>query len=229
MVQCDPKIIINFKTYIQGMGQQAVRLARLAESISNDYDIYIGIAPQFTDLHSVVQEVDIPVFAQHIDLYEPGSHTGHVLPEAVAAIGAVGTLLNHSERQLNLKEIKVAVERCRDTNLISIVCADTPEKTVQVAAFHPDMVAIEPPELIGTGIPVSQAQPEIVENTVSMVREHDSEIVILCGAGITTGDDVAAALALGTQGVLLASGVVKAKDSAQVLIDLVRGTKSYDH
>ena len=229
MVQCDPKIIINFKTYIQGMGQQAVRLARLAESISNDYDIYIGIAPQFTDLHSVVQKVDIPVFAQHIDLYEPGSHTGHVLPEAVAATGAVGTLLNHSERQLNLKEIEVAVERCRDTNLISIVCADTPEKTVQVAAFHPDMVAIEPPELIGTGIPVSQAQPEIVENTVSMVREHDSEMVILCGAGITTGDDVAAALALGTQGVLLASGVVKAKDSAQVLIDLVRGTKSYDH
>jgi len=229
MVQCDPKIIINFKTYIQGMGQQAVRLARLAESISNDYDIYIGIAPQFTDLNSVVQEVDIPVFAQHIDVYEPGSHTGHVLPEAVAATGAVGTLLNHSERQLNLKEIEVAVERCRDTNLISIVCADTPEKTVQVAAFHPDMVAIEPPELIGTGIPVSQAQPEIVENTVSMVREHHSEIVILCGAGITTGDDVAAALALGTQGVLLASGVVKAKDSAQVLIDLVRGTKSYDH
>jgi len=211
------------------MGQQAVRLARLAESISNDYDIYIGIAPQFTDLNSVVQEVDIPVFAQHIDVYEPGSHTGHVLPEAVAATGAVGTLLNHSERQLNLKEIEVAVERCRDTNLISIVCADTPEKTVQVAAFHPDMVAIEPPELIGTGIPVSQAQPEIVENTVSMVREHHSEIVILCGAGITTGDDVAAALALGTQGVLLASGVVKAKDSAQVLIDLVRGTKSYDH
>ncbi len=229
MVQCDPKIIINFKTYIQGMGQQAVRLARLAESISNDYDVYIGIAPQFTDLHPVVQKVDIPVFAQHIDLYEPGSRTGHILPEAVAATGAVGTLLNHSERQLNLKEIEVAVERCRDTNLISIVCADTPEKTVQVAAFHPDMVAIEPPELIGTGIPVSQAQPEIVENTVSMVREHDSEIVILCGAGITTGDDVAAALALGTQGVLLASGVVKAKDSAQVLIDLVRGTKSYDH
>lgn len=226
MVQNDPKIIINLKTYIQGIGQQAVRLARLAESISNDYDVYIGIAPQFTDLQSVVQQVDIPVFAQHIDVYEPGSHTGHVLPEAVAATGAIGTLLNHSERQLNLNDIEAAVQRCRETNLISIVCADTPEKTVQVAAFQPDMVAIEPPELIGTGIPVSQAQPEIVENTVSMVREQDAEILILCGAGITTGDDVAAALALGTQGVLLASGVVKAKDPAQVLIDLVQGTRS---
>ncbi len=225
MVRNDPKIIINFKTYTQGMGQRAVRLARLAETISNNFDTYIGIAPQVTDLQSVIQQVDIPVFAQHIDAYAPGSHTGHVVPEAVAATGAIGTLLNHSERQLNLKEIEAAVRRCRETNLISIVCADTPEKTMQVAAFQPDMVAIEPPELIGTGIPVSQAQPEIVENTVSMVRERDAEILILCGAGITTGDDVAAALALGTQGVLLASGVVKAEDPAQVMIDLVRGAK----
>jgi triosephosphate isomerase len=228
MIQHDPKIIINFKTYLQAMGQQAVRLARLVESISNEYDIYIGIAPQFTDLQAVVQQVDIPVFAQHIDVFEPGSHTGHVLPEAVAATGAVGSLLNHSERQLDLKEIEAAVQRCQETNLTSIVCADTPEKTVQVAAFKPDIVAIEPPELIGTGIPVSQAQPEIVENTVGMVREQDSEILILCGAGISTGDDVAAALTLGTQGVLLASGVVKAKDPAQVLIDLVEGVKSLD-
>ena len=219
----DLKIIINFKTYSQGIGNRAVTLARLAETISHEYNVYIGLAPQFTDLHTVAQQVDIPVFAQHIDAYLPGSHTGHVLPEAVKATGAVGTLLNHSERQLNLNEIKSAVQRCHKTNLLSIVCADTPKKTVEVAAFQPDMVAIEPPELIGTGIPVSQAQPEIVENTVSMVRKLDAEMPILCGAGITTGDDVAAALALGTQGVLLASGVVKASDPAQALMDLVLG------
>lgn len=218
-----PKIIINFKTYSQGIGNRALTLARLAETISQEYSVYIGLAPQFTDLQTVAQQVDIPVFAQHIDVYLPGSHTGHILPEAVKATGATGTLLNHSERQLNLKEIESAVQRCRETNLLSIVCADTPKKTVQVAAFQPDMVAIEPPELIGTGIPVSQAQPEIVANTVSMVRKLDAEMTILCGAGITTGDDVAAALALGTQGVLLASGVVKASDPAQALVDLVRG------
>lgn len=225
-MQDNPKIIINLKTYLQGIGNRAVMLARLAETVSHDYDVYIGVAPQFTDLQAVAHEVDIPVFAQHVDAYLPGSHTGHILPEAVQATGAVGTLLNHSERQLNLREIEAAVQRCRETNLTSIVCADTPENTVEVAAFQPDMVAIEPPELIGTGIPVSQAQPEIVLNAVSMVREVNPKLPILCGAGITKGDDVAAALALGTQGVLLASGVVKASDPAHVLIDLVLGTKT---
>jgi triosephosphate isomerase len=51
-------------------------------------------------------------------------------------------------------------------------------------------------------------------------------VIPLCGAGITSGDDIAAALKLGTQGVLLASGVVKAKNPLDVLMDLAKGAQS---
>jgi len=47
--------------------------------------------------------------------------------------------------------------------------------------------------------------------------------VVLCGAGVTNGEDVRAALELGADGVLLASGVVKAQDKKVVLIDLASG------
>ena len=43
-----------------------------------------------------------------------------------------------------------------------------------------------------------------------------------CGAGISTGDDVARAIELGAEGVLLASAYVKAKDPKLVLIDMAR-------
>ncbi|MEM3717602.1 triose-phosphate isomerase, partial [Thermofilum sp.] len=86
----------------------------------------------------------------------------------------------------------------------------------------PDMVAIEPPELIGTGIPVSKAKPEVVTSSVDLVKKINPNVKVLCGAGITTGDDVAAALRLGTVGVLLASGVVKAKDWEKAILDLIR-------
>ncbi len=49
------------------------------------------------------------------------------------------------------------------------------------------------------------------------------KVRVLCGAGVKTGKDVAAALSLGAEGVLLASGVVKAKDPYSVLRDLVSG------
>jgi triosephosphate isomerase len=44
-------------------------------------------------------------------------------------------------------------------------------------------------------------------------------VITLCGAGITKGEDVAAALRLGTKGVLVASGIVKAKDPCKVLME----------
>ena len=221
-----PILIINLKTYERGLGEAALHLATTAEDVSNDTGVCIAIAPQFTDLTTITKEVRIPVFAQHIDPILPGSHTGHILPEAVKAAGAVGTLINHSERQLTLKVIQGSVERAKNVGLLSLVCADTPERTSEVASFKPDMVAIEPPELIGTGIPVSKAKPEIVERAVNLVKNRDPTIPVLCGAGISKGEDVTAALHLGAQGVLLASGVVKAKDQRHAMLDLVEALKT---
>ncbi|RLG97457.1 triose-phosphate isomerase, partial [Candidatus Bathyarchaeota archaeon] len=87
------------------------------------------------------------------------------------------------------------------------------------AALKPDMIAVEPPELIGTGIPVSKAKPEVVTGTVDLVKRINPNVVILCGAGITSPDDVSAAITLGTEGVLVASGIVKAKDPYKVMVE----------
>ncbi|MCK4735949.1 MAG: tryptophan synthase subunit alpha, partial [Methanophagales archaeon] len=74
-----------------------------------------------------------------------------------------------------------------------------------------------------TGQAVSKVDPGIVENTVKEVKEVDVESIVLCGAGVTNGEDVRAAIELGADGVLLASGVVKAVDPKAVLLDLVSG------
>lgn len=220
-----PIIIINFKTYLEATGRRAVELAKKAEKVNNETKVLIGVAPQFADIATVAKATKVPVFAQHIDAIKPGSYTGHVLAESVKEAGAVGTLINHSERQLKLSEIDEAVNIAREKGLISVVCANNPNISAAVAALNPDVIVIEPPELIGTGIPVSKAKPEVVTNTISLVRKINSKVVILCGAGITNGEDVAAALRLGTQGILVASGVVKAKDPYRVLREFAESTK----
>ena len=88
--------------------------------------------------------------------------------------------------------------------------------------MNPDMIAIEPPELIGSGIPVSKANPEVVEGTVREVRKINKDVIILCGAGISKGEDVKSALELGASGVLLASGVVKAKNVEDSIRELIK-------
>lgn len=220
-----PMIIVNFKTYSEATGRKAVELAKKAERVNEETSVYVGVAPQFADIAAVAKVVKIPVFAQHIDPIKPGSFTGHVLAESVKEAGAVGTLINHSERQLKLSDINEAIMITREQDLLSVVCANDPNVSAAVAALKPDIIAVEPPELIGTGIPVSKAKPEVVTGTVKLVREVNSEVTILCGAGITRGEDVKAALKLGTQGVLVASGIVKAKDPYTVLREFAEVAK----
>jgi triosephosphate isomerase len=220
-----PLILVNLKTYGEGMGENAVRLAKIAEQVHIKTGASIAVAPQLADLKIVIDSSETPVFAQHVDPVGMGQFTGHVLPESVAEAGCIGTLINHSERQLPLEVIKATVKRAREADLTTIVCVDTVEKGRQVAAFSPDAIAIEPPELIGSGISVSKAKPEVVSGSVAAIKHVNSKIRVLCGAGVTNGEDVVAAQKLGAEGILVASGIVKAKNPQAALLDLARSLK----
>ena len=212
-----PLIVINFKTYAESTGANAVRLATAASKVAADSGVTMIVVPQAADIYQVAHEVDIPVYAQHMDGIQFGGHTGHILAEALAEAGARGTLINHSERRLELAEIDAANQAAKRTNLATIICTNNVSTTKAAASLGPDFVAIEPPELIGSGIPVSKANPEVVTGAVDAAMG----VKVLCGAGISTGEDVKAAIELGTQGVLLASGVTKAADPEAALRGLV--------
>ena len=220
-----PLILINFKCYGKGTGSNALRLARICESVSKKYDKNIVIAPQFTDVYLISQEVNVPIFSQHIDSIEPGAFTGHVSPSSIKKAGAIGTLINHSERKLTLEEIDKRVKIAKKYGLITICCSRDVEESKDIAKFDPDFIAYEPPELIGTGISVSQTKPEVVTETVNEIKKINPNIKVLCGAGITNGGDIKKALKLGTVGVLVASGVVKAENPENVLVDFVESIK----
>ena len=220
-----PIIIVNFKTYLEATGQKAVELAKYAGKAAKETGASIAVAPQFADIARVADAVEIPVFAQHIDPIKPGNSTGHVLSESVKEAGAVGSLINHSERQLKLSDIDAIITLAREQNLISCVCSNNPSVSVSLAAMKPDIVSFEPPELIGTGIAVSKAQPDVVTKTVDLVRQINPNITILCGAGISQSEDVSTALKLRTNGVLVASGIVKAKDPYSILRAFANATK----
>ncbi len=218
-----PTIVVNVKTYTESTGANALELAKLMEKIARETGASMAIAVQAADIAPCAQAVRIPVYAQHIDPIKPGSSTGWTLPEAVKAAGAVGTLINHSEHRLILADIDTCINRARDVGLDSLVCTNNVATSKAVATFSPFMLAVEPPELIGGDISVTTADPGIVSSTVKAVKTINTNVRILCGAGVKNGKDVAKAIDLGSDGVLLASGVVKAKDKEAVLRDLAAG------
>jgi len=220
-----PIIVVNVKTYAEATGKKALEIAEIMSKVAKETDANLAIAVQHPDIKIVADNVDIPVLAQHIDPIEPGSHTGWILAEAVKEAGAIGTLLNHSEHRLKLADIDTCIKLAKENELTTIVCSNNLDTSKAIAALKPDFVAIEPPELIGGDISVTTANPEIVADAVREVRAINREIKILCGAGVKKGEDVSKAIELGTDGVLLASGVVKAQNKEEVLKDLVSGLK----
>jgi triosephosphate isomerase len=217
-----PVVIINFKAYAEVQGDRAIALADACQEVSDDTGVIIAVCPPTTELSSVSRAVTVPVFAQHVDAKRPGAATGYVTPELARAAGASGTLLNHSERRMVLADLAMAVQLCKEAGLTTCVCTDTRSTSAAAASLDPDIIAVEPPELIGGDISVTDASPEIVSDAVTAVHRIDEGIQVLCGAGIKNGRDVKKAMELGASGVLLASGVVKATQPRKVLADLVQ-------
>ncbi|MFB6133586.1 MAG: triose-phosphate isomerase [Halanaeroarchaeum sp.] len=209
-------VLVNLKAY----DADPVAIATAAAEVAADTGVDVAVAPQAADLGRVA-ETGVETWAQHISPVDAGSHTGSTSARAVAANGATGTLLNHSERRVTLADVDDALDAAATSDLETVVCANNPRQIAAATALGPDAVAVEPPALIGTGTPVSQADPEVVEAAVAAANDVDPSVDVYCGAGISTGEDVAAAEELGADGVLLASGVAKAEDPRAALENLV--------
>ncbi len=218
-----PVILVNLKLYEQSIGQRAFEIGKAAQSVWKESGVLIGIAPNALDAATLAGKLEIPIFVQHVDSTPFGAFTGHISPLQLKKYGIAGSLVNHSEKRLKLSDISWINQKLVEEGLISIICASTPKETLSVALLQPTSVAIEPPELIGTGIPVSKAKPETVTETLDLVRSFASDVKVLCGAGISTGEDVKRAIELGTDGVLLASAVAKHPNPRKKLMELADG------
>src|SRR3989338_1808070 len=147
-------VIVNFKTYKEATGQNAVRLAKMCEAAAKKAKgkARVAIAVQASDISRVAAAVDqnlVDVLAQHIDANGQGKSTGFVTAEAVKEAGASGTLINHAEHKIT--DIARRIATAKAAKLATVVCAANWQEATVIAATRPapDYIAIEPPELIG--------------------------------------------------------------------------------
>jgi triosephosphate isomerase (TIM) len=216
-------IIINCKNYLEVAGDKILQLSQIAKDISNSNKVQIMIAPPQNCLFYLSQFIKLPLICQHIDDEKIGATTGFTIPELAKSYGAAGSLINHSEHRIEHTHIQNLVERLRKLNMTSIVCAATSKEVGELARLNPNMIAIEPPELIGTGKAVSKVNPSIITKSVKEAGKHSENIQVICGAGIVDKTDVQSAINLGSKGILLASGLIKSGAWQDKLIELCEG------
>lgn len=214
------KLIINTKAYSEASGSNFQELLKACKSLQNKakkLNVELILVPQLPELKESISQV--PTYAQHCDPIDPGSHTGFIPPQTLSQLGCRGTLLNHSEHTLPLEVLKKSILMARVAGLTTCVCARTPQAVKKIVHLEPDMIALEPPELIGGDISISTAKPELITESLLISQS----IPLLVGAGVKTTQDVKKAVELGAKGILVASGVVKAQNKKKAIEELLIG------
>ncbi len=213
-------ILINFKTYEESTGKNAVKIAKAAEKVSQETGQKIIAIPQALDLKEVAKKVGIEVYAQHVDEKDYGAFTGSMVIESAKQAGAKGSIINHSENRIPMEKIQKIVEKAKQQQFTIVVCVQNLEEAKKVDEFKPDYIAYEPPELIGGNISVSTAKPEVIQDIVKSVSTP-----VIVGAGVKNMQDVKKSIEMGAKGVLVASGVVKSKRVKKAIKELAEGLK----
>jgi len=208
--------IINCKNYEEIAGDKIIKFVKIDENISKKYKIKIAVSPPH-HLIGLVSKSSIPILAQHVDVSGVGSTTGFVVPELLKKSRVSGSLINHSEHRISSKEITNLVAKLRELKMISVLCVKNVAEAKKYAKLNPDFIAIEPPELIGSGKAVSKEKPDLIIKAVYAVKSAKNHTKLLCGAGIVSGKDVSTALELGSKGILVASGIIKAKSWIKII------------
>ena len=213
--------VINCKNYEEISGDKIKKFIKIAEQVSKKYKIKIAISPP-QHLIGLVANSSITVLAQHIDNSKVGSTTGFIIPELLKKSKVKGSLINHSEHRISSKEIEKLVLKLKELKMISIVCVKDVAEVKKYLKIDPDFIAIEPPELIGSGKAVSKEKPDLIEKAASIVNDSKNKTKLLCGAGIVSGEDVAKSIELGSKGILVASGIIKAKNWNKIISEFAK-------
>jgi len=213
--------IINCKNYEEISGDKIKKFIKIAEQVSKKYKIKIAISPP-QHLIGLVANSSIPILAQHIDDSKIGSTTGYIIPELLKKSKVKGSLINHSEHRISSKEIEKLVVKLKELKMISIVCVKDVAEVKKYLKINPDFIAIEPPELIGSGKAISTEKPDLIQNAARIVNDSKNKTKLLCGAGIVSGEDVAKSIELGSKGILVASGIIKAKNWNKIISEFAK-------
>ncbi len=205
-------IIINTKNYKSG--DELLKLCKLIEH----YDVHTIVSVPATDIYRISARTTLNVYAQHCNSVKDNKSTGHVSASSIRSAGGSGTLINHSEKRIPLNIIKEVIEQCKKTHIVSVVCAKDLAEADKIAQFKPSAIAFEDPELISTGKSITTFRQHDLVNFVKRLK--GKAILPICGAGISSTEDVETAYKLGCEGVLIASAVANSKHPEELLEDL---------
>lgn len=217
-----PYFEIGTKNYIYG--DTVLEYAKAADKAAEKYDVDVLFITPAVEIRRVVENTKhLIVLAPYMDTLRPGRGMADILPEALAAAGAKGVVINHCEKPMSLPQMKKTIDRARELDFLVFACADTLEEAKAIAQLHPDIINPEPSQIIGGGNGVSPM--DYVKDSIKVIKEIYPDILVEQAAGITNGQQVYDFIMAGSEAAGAASGIMNAKDPIAMIDEMIAATR----
>jgi len=213
-------IFLSLKTYREATGNNVIKLLSSVQKVSQETGIPIIPIAQATDIYRIKKELNIEVWAQHVDPIDPGRNMGFILPFSVKDAGASGVVINHAEHPVSEDVIKKTVEKAKAYGLKTLVLCQSIELVKQVEEWNSNYIGYEKGELIAGPVSMVDMEEKNIQYLASILKKP-----LIIGAGITTREHVKKTVILGGKGIILASAFVKAENPEEKLRELAEGFK----
>jgi triosephosphate isomerase len=216
-----PFFEIGPKSYLYG--DDVLNLALMADAAAEKYRVNVLFTTPLIELRRVAENCKhLFVLAPHMDSLRPGRGLADVLPESLTAAGAAGVMLNHIEKPVPLDTLEQTLRRADELGLITVVCTGTIEQAKAIACLNPDVIVAEPAAQIGTGVTSDMAW---VKASIEAVKSVNPKILVLQGAGISSGKDVYQVINAGAEATGTSSGVIKAQDRTAMVDEMIHAVR----
>ncbi|MCI1723746.1 MAG: triose-phosphate isomerase [Lachnospiraceae bacterium] len=218
-----PFLIVNPKSYLYG--EKSLQLALAADRAAGQYGIDVFFTCPYSDLRLIKEHTKhLILTAQHMDSLVPGRGMGYVLPEALRDAGVEAVFLNHAEHPLTVNELYKTMKRAKETGIATIVCADSVAEGIALSRLHPTIILCEPTDLIGVG---KIADDSYITDATEKIRRESPDVLVVIASSITTADDVRKVIRMGADGTGATSGIIKAPDPAQRVMEMAAAAAEF--
>ncbi len=211
-------IFLALKTYKESTGDNGISILSSVKKVGSESGVPIVAVAQATEIYRIKKELDIEVWAQHIDPIDPGKNTGWISPYSVKTAGATGVLINHSEHKIPEETVVATVAKAKEYGLKTMVIGQTQEMVIKYDQLDIDYISYEKADLIAGPVSMIDQQKEEIKALVAKLKHP-----LIIGAGIQDGKDTRQTVEVGARGVLMATYFVTAIDHEAKLRDLAQG------
>ena len=163
-------IFLALKTYKQTTGDEVIKILSPVKKVQEETGVSIIACAQATDVYRIKKELDIEVWAQHIDPIDPGKNTGWISPYSIRQAGATGVLINHSEHKIPEEAIIKTVEKAKQYGLKTMLIGHTVEMVEKFNSFDINFISYEKEDLIASTTSMIDQQEEAIKELIKKLK-----------------------------------------------------------